>query len=298
MFVLCAHIDILFFFVYIPDMPLKLEECNERRGMKKKRFNDIIEIVNKEQFVLVADLAERLQVSTMTIRRDLSMLDKSNMIERCHGGARSLQKIIQEADFIQKVDLNHDEKVNIAQRAVALLKPNDVVYLDSGSTTYEIARLIPLVVPTVNVVTNDLHIASVLAAEQISVTIVGGLVSPITKSALGRSSETFVSQFRFTKAFLGTSCIDRNFDTFSPNYDKAYLKRCIIGLSEESYLVVDQSKFYGISMSYVTSLNEYTGVITNKQFTQEELAQIRQKGIRLISECHHQNASELAEQIV
>lgn len=250
--------------------------------MQKMRLKEIVDIIAEMHYVQVDDLARHFGVSTMTIRRDLAQLSKEGKAERCHGGARSIQEVVQEADYAQKLDQNHDDKVQLARVALSLLRPDDVVYLDSGTTLCEIARLISERVPSVVVVTNDLYIASMLADARVSVTIIGGLVSPMTKSALGRASETFLSQFRFSKAFLGTSCIGRNFDTFSPNYDKAFLKKLAIDLSEESYLVVDQSKFYGTAMSYVTSLNQYTGVITNKDFNDEEMALIHKKGIRLI----------------
>ena len=260
-----------------------IEHTRGVRGMMQEmRLQEIMSIISKTHYARVEELARSFNVSSMTIRRDLALLSARGKVERCYGGARSVLKVVREAHCEQKLDQNHNEKVQLACVAVALLQPDDVVYLDSGTTIREIAKLIPDKIPSVVTVTNDLYIASMLADSKVSVTIIGGLVSPMTKSALGRASESFLSQFRFSKAFLGASCIDVNFDTFSPDYDKAFLKRHAIDLSEESYLVVDKSKFYSTAMSYVTSLNQYTGVITNKDFNETEMDLIHKKRIRLI----------------
>ncbi len=250
--------------------------------MQYERLQYILNSAKEKQFVSVEDMAQQLKVSLMTIRRDINNLCNQGQLERCYGGARLPQLIVPEVEYDEKLHRNLNIKARIAKKALELIDEGDAVYLDSGTTIAELAKLIGKERKNVAVVTCDLNIAALLAKCGTPVTVVGGSVNGITNSVSGHSSDQFLRQFRFSKAFLGASCIDYNFDTFSPNADKAHLKRLAAELSGKAYVMVDSSKFYSSAMILISSLNQYAGVITDKEFSKTEWKTLYDKNINII----------------
>ncbi len=123
----------------------------------------------------------------------------------------------------------------------------------------------------------------ILSDSEVDLTIVGGNVQKKTRSIFGHASEQFLKQFRFSKAFLGGSSVGDQFDLFSPTYDKAYLKKIIMDLANQSYLLVDSSKFYRQSMCLIENISRFSAVITDKRFDEKEMERITELNIHVIN---------------
>ncbi len=250
--------------------------------LQNERLENILCYLRINKFATVDELSQQMDVSTMTIRRDLNSLCEKGYIERCHGGAQMPQKLAPETDYSVKKERNQEEKRRIAKRALAFIGENDTVYLDSGTTTFELAKLLCTFPKPVSVVTNDLNIALLLADSPVDVTVTGGNVQKKTQSIMGRASEEFLKQFRFSRAFLGGTSVDYDFNLFSPSYEKAFLKKMILELSAQSYLLVDSSKFFSQSMCLVTGFDRFTGVVTDRKFNEEEQKKLKELGAKVI----------------
>ena len=250
--------------------------------LQGERLDIIMEKVREKKFISVEELAQLLGVSLMTIRRDFNLLCESGQLERCHGGARLVQHTISEIDYDIKKEQNNAEKKKLAQKAMEFIEENDTIYLDSGTTTGEVAKLLCRFNKHVSVVTNELNIATILLDSNVDLTILGGTVQKKTKSVIGLASEEFLKQYRFSKVFIGTTSVDYNFDVFSPTYEKAHMKQMLIKQSSQIYLMADSSKFYSQAMCFVASLSEFTGVITDKVFNETELENINKLSINVI----------------
>lgn len=251
--------------------------------LQKERMENIFIYIKQNKFATVDELAQKMAVSPMTIRRDLNFLCEQGQIERCHGGAQLPQTLISEMDFNVKKEQHREAKEKIARKALALIRENDTIYLDSGTTTCELAKLLCNFDKKVFVVTNDLNIAMILSDSHVELTIVGGDVQKRTRSIFGHASEQFLRQYRFSKVFMGGSSIDGQFCLYSPTYDKAYLKRVIMELGNQSYLLVDSSKFNSQSMCLVGSVGSFDGVITDRQFTKEEQEKLTEMNAHVIN---------------
>lgn len=251
--------------------------------LQGERLQFILEKAREQNFVTVDELSQVLNVSLMTVRRDLNSLCNQGLLERCYGGARIPQATIMEIDYNVKKEYFKEEKQRIAKKAMELIRENDTVYLDSGTTIGEIAKLLCNNSKHISVVTNELNIANILTESEVDLTILGGTVHKKTKSVIGHAGEEFLKQFRFSLAFLGTSSVDYLFDVFSPTPDKAYLKRMVMELATHVYLVVDSSKFYSRAMCRVDSLSNFSGVITDKKFTEKEWEHIKELNVNVIS---------------
>lgn len=238
----------------------------------------ILEMVREAGSVQVEELAQKLQVSAMTIRRDLVKLQKEDMLKRCHGGA----VIHEEADYVEKQAENVSEKQQLAMRCRSLVKKGDTIFLDAGTTTYEIAKQIKDI-PEILIVTNDLEIAGLLKNSEAEVYICGGKIQKSTGSMFDSYALKMLQDFRFDIGFFGAASINDDFDTMTPTVDKMWLKRETPKQCRQSYLVVDASKFGKHAMTRIMHLKEYTGIVTNKTFNEEEMTKLQEKHVNLLS---------------
>jgi len=241
----------------------------------------ILKMVNASGAISISELADILNVSAMTVRRDLAKLDDMGLLERTHGGAVPLHVIHGEEAYDAKVTLNHEAKKRIATTAAKLIKEGSTVYLDAGTTTYEIAQLIKGM-NSMTVVTNDLRIACYLLDSDVKLIISGGDVDALTGSTQGFLSEEVLKQLRVDVSFLGASSIDDDFNLLTPSKEKASFKRATLNLAKEAYLVVDESKFHSQALYKIMNASYFTAVITNKQFSEKEKKIIGSKGIEVM----------------
>lgn len=241
------------------------------------RQTKIIELFSKTGAVQVEELAQIFDVSLMTIRRDLEKLRKDGMIERCHGGAI----IKREVSYTEKRTLQIDEKIKIAEKCAQLVKKGDAVFLDAGTTTYEIAKKIRNI-PAITVITNDLEIARLLVDSEVNLMLCGGNVQKSTGSIVGSFANQMMEDMRTEIAFLGAMSIDDQYNVLTPTSNKAELKRTICKYSNQSYLAVDGTKFGKQALIRINHLSAYTGVVTNKVFLAEEDKRIKQMKINII----------------
>jgi DeoR family transcriptional regulator, aga operon transcriptional repressor len=164
--------------------------------LNEERRRGILELLQRERRVLVTNLAERFETSQVTIRKDLDVLHVRGLIQRTHGGALPAQEgALQDPSLHEKERLHRKEKLRIAAAATRLVSEGQVVILDSGTTTTEIARALRHH-KNLTVITNAVNIAAELAASPVDVILTGGavrknsfsLVGPIAEETLRRLS--------------------------------------------------------------------------------------------------------------
>lgn len=249
--------------------------------LPEERIAKILEIVSAQGSATVEQLAEVLEVSEMTVRRDLKKCKGLSSLRRCHGGAILRSELVGEVSYDQKVTENHAAKSRLAACCLSLVRSGSAVYLDAGTTTFCIAEQIRRV-PDLTVVTNDLKIALYLAQHMVKTVLLGGEVQSSTCSVLGGMTLSLLRDIHLSTAFIGTTSINERFDTMTPTLEKVFLKRQMLASTEESYLVADSSKFHRQAQYRINNLAEYTAVVTNAAFSENEERLLRQKGIRLI----------------
>jgi len=246
-----------------------------------ERHSKIVDIVNRAGVVSVEELSQQLQVSAMTIRRDLDKLNRMGRLDRCHGGAVPLSAIRSEENYDQKMVSNHDAKMNIARICANFIKPGDSVFLDSGTTTFEIAMLIKET-QDITIITNDVKIACALLSSPAKIILCGGIAQNVTGTVLGQMAEDMLRNFRVTTSFIGTSCVDEEFNITTPTLEKSFLKRAAIEIANTAYLAVDASKFYHHALVRITNMSSFTGVVTDKVFSAGERKTLKSKNIEII----------------
>jgi DeoR family fructose operon transcriptional repressor len=245
--------------------------------LASERKEKMLRAVQTNGYVQVADLTKEMNVTPMTIRRDLTELEEQGVLVRCHGGA-VLRK---EKSFQDKQKINIPVKKKLAKCAAELVKPNMTVFLDAGTTTYQIAQQIKDL-GGITILTTDIEIAHLLCQSNARILMIGGVVQNTIGACLGYYTTEILKQFEVDLSFVGSSGISDDYYSMIPTMEKAFLKRQERLQARKSYLVTDESKF-GINTGIrVDPLSAYDGVITNKTFQENELEHLLQQQIHII----------------
>ncbi|MDR3645337.1 MAG: DeoR/GlpR family DNA-binding transcription regulator, partial [Clostridia bacterium] len=196
--------------------------------LENERISRIRNILSREKSVNVESLSKLYHVSAMTIRRDLEKITRSDeRIRRCRGGAIVLEDVKTEDEFEGKLSLNISGKRKIALRAIEEISGDDVIYLDAGTTTFELAKLINHSSLRVTVITNDILIAKELVRDEIEVIVTGGSLQKSTWCMIGGIAEGAVKRFKPNVAFMGCTAIDEGFNVLTPTLEKTTMKPII-----------------------------------------------------------------------
>ncbi|MDY0909446.1 DeoR/GlpR family DNA-binding transcription regulator [Microbacterium sp. CFBP9034] len=198
--------------------------------------------------VSVVELADRFDVTTETVRRDLAQLESSGALRRVHGGAVAADRAsTTEPPLVERLQRHSAAKSAIGRRAVAAVADGfrGSVFLDAGTTTAAVAtHLAPLVsAGSIEVVTHALTLASALAATpNAALTLIGGRVRGLTAAAVGADTVRAIESMRPDVAFIGTNGVSAGFGLSTPDPDEAAVKRAIVRSARRVVVVADAEK--------------------------------------------------------
>jgi len=241
----------------------------------------ILEILSSEGQVGVSELSKKFNVSEVTIRNDLSHLEKKGLLIKTRGGGLKTQRVGIDQRLNEKAKINSKEKLAIGKRAAELINDNDTIIIDSGTTTVEIVKNVGKV-NNLTVITNALNIASQLIRDEIKVVVLGGILRSSSLSLIGPIGENSIKNFYCDKCFLGVDGIDSQSGIYTPNLEEAHLNRMMIEASKEVIVVTDSSKFRRKSFAHIASINKVNIIITDSKIPEEELKNLHSMGIKVI----------------
>ena len=256
------------------------------RLLTEERRRKIAQLVMEHGRATVEELAARYEVSTVTIRGDLEALARSGALVRSHGGAIRVDDAgpVQDAPLSIKATQHQTEKVRIAKVAAGLIRSGETIILDSGTTTAEIARLIPrLKLDSLTVITNALNIALELSGPtHIRVLMLGGLLRPMSYSLVGPHAEQALAGLTADKLFLGVDGLDPEVGVTTPEPLEAELNALMIRVSREVIAVADTSKFGRRSLSVIAPARSLHRLITDAAAPPEMLDAFRAQGVEVV----------------
>lgn len=213
-----------------------------KRTRRAQRLERIIGLLAEAPEVTVAELAERFNVTPMTVRRDLEALEDEGRITRTHGGAVPAAPSVARFAFHERRQAMMAEKQAIARAAAQRVAPGMTVVLDTGTTTLELARLLSGV-RGLRVLTTSLAIASALFAhEDMELILLGGTVNQGSPDLSGPLTEANLDTFRPDLAFIGADAADRH-GLYTGSQEIAGVSRAIIASADNKVLLADSSKF-------------------------------------------------------
>lgn len=229
----------------------------------EERYSIILNQLKIKGMISVTELVKKLGASESTVRRDLNSLDSEGLLKKIHGGAVSIEEIISRHDYRVNIrqSINVDEKNEIAKYAASLIEENDVIYIDSGTTTELLINYIEA--SNITAVTNGIIHAKKLLEKKIKTFILGGEVKAVTESIVGNSAVEDIKKYNFTKGFFGTNGVDNERGYTTSDINEAMIKSQAMKMCNKAYILADESKFGEISFISFGNIKDAI-LITNK----------------------------------
>ncbi|MEA3322401.1 MAG: DeoR/GlpR family DNA-binding transcription regulator [Bacillota bacterium] len=224
-----------------------------------ERQQIILELVHMHEVVKLQDFVDATGASESTIRRDLSQLEEQNKLKRVHGGAARILKKGEEPSIIEKASINLYEKKKVAKVAADLVMDGDCIFLDAGTTTFQ---MIPyLENKQITVVTNGFaHIQS-LMEKGLETYIVGGFMKNKTGAIIGSKASQSLLDYNFDKAFIGANGVHPTNGYTTPDPEEASIKSLAIKLANEAFILADSSKINEVAFAKIAPLQSGTLII-------------------------------------
>lgn len=249
----------------------------------EERRKQIVNLVNQEGMISFAQLKRHFpQVSDMTLRTDLKQLDSSRQLVRVHGGAKSVTYVVGTDDLISRRKLRcPEEKTCIAQKAVSLLRPNDTIFLDSGTTATEFARHIPD--EEFIIFTTSIDCVYELAKlTRPKVYVLGGHLKPASMCVSGARTILEMDQLTFNVAFLGATSYNEHVGFGCGGDDDSTMKRVAIEHAEKAVVLMDRSKVGLASTFSFAKLRDIHTVITDDGIDKGFVELCRLSGVEVL----------------
>lgn len=232
---------------------------------KLERFEFILKQLDTEGKIIVANIADALQVAPETIRRDFDELEQQHLLSRVHGGAIKYTNVRNEPVFLRKLQMHKDAKRQIARIAAKRICDGDTIAVDTGTTTVHIADFL-LAVEDITVVTNSIAAAIQfnLAIEERRMTgkviLLGGTANPKQSSVAGAMTLEMLDNMNFDKAFLSCGGMSEGI-VYDYDLDESLISKKMLKHSKVSYLLADGSKINGKSFFQICHLDECTEIL-------------------------------------
>lgn len=254
--------------------------------MPEERRLKIIEILYKNKSATVKGLCDELKASEATIRRDLTVLEEDRKLERTHGGAviSSSLPIEKEDTFQEKEGSFLYEKKLIAQAAFSLIRENDSLFIDGGTTTLELAKLIGRSRMKLSVFTNASHFSPYLAANpKVDLFMIGGRIRNNTLAVVGQLAIDTIRRFRLNKVFIGINAVSVEYGLTTPDFEEAEIKRAILESGRERIVLTDASKFNKVALCEILPVSSIDIIITSSSHQLDVEQSLRNVGVQLIN---------------
>ncbi|MGI5172714.1 DeoR/GlpR transcriptional regulator [Treponema sp. OMZ 840] len=253
-----------------------MKRLNERQ--KKE-----LDLARNSHFLTVKQLSRLLDVSEMTIRRDVSFLAQNGYISKVYGGIVAV-KPREENNYIvsEEMKKNKELKQKIAQKAVTLIHSNDVIFFDSGTTVQLLAEALPtdFVCTAISSSFNTLNVLAKITNSTIITP--GGVLAQKPKVFYDQDSIKAIKRYRAHIAFIGATGYELEMGPTCAYIEDSPLKRAIMESSKKKVLLIDSSKFGVVSACSFAKIGDFTTVITDSGIPAEYIEQIQTNKTELI----------------
>lgn len=247
------------------------------------RRKEIVKFVNLKEHVSFQDLKDKFpNVSDMTLRTDLKCLDQEKLLIRIHGGAKSLETISGNDDYLSRRFIkNTDDKKIIAQKAIQLIKENKTIFIDSGSTTTYFSQLFPNQ-------KNIIYTSGLTCATELSrltspkVHLTGGLINTNSLSVNGLHGINYLKNVNFDIAFIGVTKYSSRTGFTCESSEDAELKRAVISKADKVIVLMDSSKV-NINGTYtICELKDVDIIVSDSKLPDDFLNECKNQGVTIL----------------
>lgn len=252
-----------------------------QRDLAWERHQRLRAFIRQRGAARVEEIVRALGISPATARRDLETLEAAGHIRRVHGGAVSAELPVDEPLFDDKAAIRSREKRAIAKAALRLIRPNETIYLDGGSTVLELARLLRDRA-NVTVVTNSLRAAVELSGQGPRVILIGGELRRLSQTLVGPLTQPLLAHLRVDRAFMGTIGLSIEEGLTTTDANEAFTKREAMRRAHEVVVLADSGKIGKTSFSNAGKIEDFDVLITDAGADPSFIKSLRAKGIRVM----------------
>ncbi|PIX34185.1 MAG: hypothetical protein COZ58_04855 [Candidatus Infernicultor aquiphilus] len=248
---------------------------------KAERLEKIMDLIQNSNFISPLELAEKMDVSLVTIRRDLKKLAEERSIIKEYNTI----KIARDYDkrFHERHHTNLEQKRIIAELAQRLVQAGDTLFLDTSTTCYEFARTLALSSQNLHIITNNIYMAvELMSIYKIDLVLLGGNIRHGYFSTIGPLAEKMLSNIKVNKFFFSCTMLDEN-GIYESNILEGNIKVKMFENSRLHYLLVDSTKFDKASIFRTTGIENIDALITDKPLPNEYLDILKDKNIEIIT---------------
>jgi DeoR family transcriptional regulator, aga operon transcriptional repressor len=246
-----------------------------------QRHQYILDQLQKEGEVKVADLCEALDVSSVTIRKDLKFLEEKNLLFRTHGSATLKDPYVNDRSVAEKKLLKVNEKESIALKAAELVSNDEAVIIGSGTTMASLAYALRKK-NRLTVLTAAMNVTLALIDHpEIELVQLGGIVRKSSSSVVGNYAEEMVRNFACSKLFLGVDGITLDFGLTTSNMMEAHLNREMMRVAQKTIVLADSSKFGKRGFGKICGIEDIDHIITDQDIPETTLRALETLGIEV-----------------
>lgn len=247
-----------------------------------ERHKYILDKLNEVGFIKVIDIAEELDVTTVTIRRDLKILEEKGLLYRTHGSASPINPHTADRTVREKEKINTNEKNRIGIEAAKLIQDSDSIMINSGSTICAFAEHIRSK-QQLTVVTASIKASIIMGSlENINIIQLGGNYREKSMSVIGNYTMQLIGNIACSKLFLGVDGIDLDFGVTTSNLEEAELNKAMMKSSLKTIILCDSSKFGKKGFGKICNLDVIDMIITDDGISKTMAKQIENMGVELI----------------
>lgn len=260
---------------------------SEARNKQEARYQAILNVLHKTGSVSVDALSEQLQVTVVTIRRDLDALERKGLLHRTHGGAVPIQPLFYEPfrrdrSFVRQVERQADEKRRIGYAAAALIEPDETIAVTPGTTAAAVVRALPLN-HNLTVVTNTANVAMELSKRKdIKVFVTGGTLHGEWFSLVGPHALRSLENMLIHTLFIGADGLDPDWGATSFDQDEGELCRMMAEHARRLIAVVDHAKLGKVASWRICQVRSLHTIVTDTGATDAMIAPFRDMGVEII----------------
>lgn len=247
-----------------------------------ERHKYILDKVSKYGIAYVNELSEELNVSSVTIRKDLKFLEEKKLLFKTHGSASSIDPYINDRSVVLKEGMQVEQKASIARKAVDLVAVDDTIIIASGTTVLQLAKSLGSI-DRLTVITSSTNITVALTKfSNIEIVQLGGIVRRSSTSVIGHYAEQMLSNFACSKLFLGVDGIDIDFGLTTTNMQEAHLNQIMMKAAQKTIVLADSTKFGRKGFGKICDIDMVDIIITDSNVNRGLVEKIEERGVKVL----------------
>jgi len=247
----------------------------------KDRQQQIAQLVERQQRISVADLCKLFSISEATARRDLEALAQQGKVDRVHGGAISISNAPPELPILDREKEENEAKRQIGQAASGLIQEGETIFLGSGTTVLELARILKTR-KGLTIITNSLPVLNQLSGTENTIVCLGGVLRLTELSFIGHITEQSLAEVRADKVFIGTRGISLEHGLTNDYLPETLTDRAILRAGIEIIILADHVKFGRVATAMLAPVESVNTIITDKLTSKDFIRDLENLGLRVM----------------